>query len=481
MPHTLIVGALDETRDRVPMIMASNNEPPDTGLDRQLGAILPLLGRHIAFRRRLVDVTSSVKAALFLSQAIYWTGRGLDVRQRGGWFMKTVAQWEMETGLSEREQLTVRKTLRSLAVLSEQRSGLPAKLHFRLDIDALASLLDCRAGRARGVTDELYPIALAQWLGPSTAYHRSLARVGQGVHAGLLLSRALQLAQAQTRANHTGWVIRTAAQWTDDLGLTRREQESARRDLAATGVWEEAHIGTPPRLAFRIRLEALFAQLASVECAEASHHQRGRCEERETSDAQNVGSSRWQPRVLVPTKPPTQFLRNRRASSDESAIPVIQSSTSISVQLPYKTDAVRSEPLPTATSELVFPEGLNSGEQAAARRLVEPCGPLAQCILDELAGRMDAKAVRTTPISYLRGLVAHAAAGKFVADAGLRVEATRRRRQLEARQRLELDAEEQRLTAERASPGYHAKMSARRAEIAEWLDRLQPKRSGGRG
>jgi hypothetical protein len=33
-------------------------------------------GRHIAFHRRLVDLTASVKAALLLSQSIYWTRHG---------------------------------------------------------------------------------------------------------------------------------------------------------------------------------------------------------------------------------------------------------------------------------------------------------------------------------------------------------------------------------------------------------------------
>ena len=64
-----------------------------------LSVIWPLLGRHIAFHRRLVDLTSSVKAALLLSQSAYWTRHGRDIAQTGGWFHKTTEQWEMETGL----------------------------------------------------------------------------------------------------------------------------------------------------------------------------------------------------------------------------------------------------------------------------------------------------------------------------------------------------------------------------------------------
>ena len=46
---------------------------------RDLAIIWPLLGRHIAFHRRLVDLTANVKAALLLSQTIYWTRHGRDI------------------------------------------------------------------------------------------------------------------------------------------------------------------------------------------------------------------------------------------------------------------------------------------------------------------------------------------------------------------------------------------------------------------
>ena len=76
-----------------------------------LPIIWSLLGRHIAFHRRLVDLTDSVKAALLLSQSIYWTRHGRDIAQSGGWFHKTTQQWTWETGLSQREQTGARDAL----------------------------------------------------------------------------------------------------------------------------------------------------------------------------------------------------------------------------------------------------------------------------------------------------------------------------------------------------------------------------------
>ena len=60
--------------------------------NRELAIIWPLLGRHIAFHRRLVDLTANVKAALILSQAIYWTRHGRDIAMNDGWLHRRDVQ-----------------------------------------------------------------------------------------------------------------------------------------------------------------------------------------------------------------------------------------------------------------------------------------------------------------------------------------------------------------------------------------------------
>ena len=128
--------------------------------------------------------------------------------------------------------------------------------------------------------------------------------------------------------------------------------------------------------------------------------------------------------------------------------------------------------------ELIFPESLQAEERAAARLLVERCGDHAQALLDELSARIQSHAVRT-PIAYLRGLVARAAAGTFVPEAGLRIAVARRRRVEEAVERQQRALEEQRLAAEQQDPEQLAKRTARREEIREWLDRAKSRRQGG--
>lgn len=83
---------------------------------------------------------------------------------------------------------------------------------------------------------------------------------------------------------------------------------------------------------------------------------------------------------------------------------------------------------------LVYPKGLSESEQAAAReKLAAFPGDLAQQLLDELAGRMEAGTIRVSSLAYLRGLVSRASAGNFTPEAALPIaERRKRQQQLEA-------------------------------------------------
>ena len=84
----------------------------------------------VTFHRSLVGVTGSVTAALMLSQAIAWTETLTP--DEGGWFTKSQDDWADATGLSRWEQETARRALRDADFMEERKSGLPAKLWFRV-------------------------------------------------------------------------------------------------------------------------------------------------------------------------------------------------------------------------------------------------------------------------------------------------------------------------------------------------------------
>jgi len=100
--------------------------------------LLSIFDRPIAFHRPLVTITGSITAALMLSQAIYWSRR---TTEDDGWFYKTMAEWEEETGMTRREQETARAKLRELGFIEEERRGMPAQLHYRVNEEAILDAL----------------------------------------------------------------------------------------------------------------------------------------------------------------------------------------------------------------------------------------------------------------------------------------------------------------------------------------------------
>lgn len=118
--------------------------------------LLDLLDRPIAFHRPLARLAGSVSAGLLLSQALYWSRRTSD---KSGWFWKTQAEWEDETCLTRREQESARALLRNLEhagrpLWSEERRGVPAKMHYRLDCQVLGALLLRHTSMAKTATLE---------------------------------------------------------------------------------------------------------------------------------------------------------------------------------------------------------------------------------------------------------------------------------------------------------------------------------------
>lgn len=92
---------------------------------------LALFDRPVVFHRILVDWTGSVKAALLLSQLIFWS-KGDTAKARAGWIYKTRDEWHAELGLNRTEQENARKALKDRGFIEEKLAGNPAKLYYRV-------------------------------------------------------------------------------------------------------------------------------------------------------------------------------------------------------------------------------------------------------------------------------------------------------------------------------------------------------------
>jgi len=121
-----------------------------------------------------------------------------------------------------------------------------------------------------------------------------------------------------------------------------------------------------------------------------------------------------------------------------------------------------------------------SPEREAARHLLKGSGDLAQALLDELAGRLQANGVRSSPVAYLRGLITSAKAGTFLPELGLRIASERQQTQKSAEQRHTREAEERRQEIERATPEYQARVRAQREKLSQLRDDMKQRLGTGR-
>lgn len=120
--------------------------------------IQSILGaKTVSFNSLFAKATGSVTAAVLLSQAIFWQEKAkfkTDTLEFEGeqYFSKTGAEWFEETGLSVEQQKTARVPLVRAGILKEKRAGLPAKMYFRVDIEALVSGISGYLNQGRTVS-----------------------------------------------------------------------------------------------------------------------------------------------------------------------------------------------------------------------------------------------------------------------------------------------------------------------------------------
>jgi hypothetical protein len=161
-------------------------DQPDLGDMRAHDVALSHLNARgfIQFHPLLAQRLNDFKAAIFLGHALYWS-KHLHQSQphRKGWFFMSAAQWTQATGLSTREQVSIRAALVARGMLLEALAGRPAVMHFKVDLQKAAELL--------GQPDMSWA-SMAELFRPSIRFYKPLADICSGVGAGLYLSYLLQ-------------------------------------------------------------------------------------------------------------------------------------------------------------------------------------------------------------------------------------------------------------------------------------------------
>lgn len=108
-------------------------------------------GNTFSISRTLYTLTGDLAAAYFLGECVFWSDwaerEGRTELHRAGWFYRTHAEWEAETGLKE----DVVKRVKGVCLaygLRYERKGIPAKGHYKVDGAHLTELLTMLADGA---------------------------------------------------------------------------------------------------------------------------------------------------------------------------------------------------------------------------------------------------------------------------------------------------------------------------------------------
>ena len=227
--------------------------------------------RPIAYSVNLAKLTGDAKAALFLSQLVYWTRVGVNIEHHGGWIFKTREQWQGETALSRYEQESARSHLLDAGLMQEARIGSPARNCYRLVPEALGkglsslldtpvqlSLLDLRS-RSEHARQQLRTL-----LGHNLAFYRVFTEITPSLTSAIFLTKALavqrniQTVQANKIKSNPSptlipsipweaeWFHLSPTTWFEETGLTVAQQRDCKQKLCLEGLIETA-IQTHPK------------------------------------------------------------------------------------------------------------------------------------------------------------------------------------------------------------------------------------------
>lgn len=102
--------------------------------------------KPIAYQPGLSLAFKSVNVGLLLSQFLYWYGKEADP---DGWMFKTMEEMKKEIGLTRSQQDLAISKCRAAGVLETKLKGIPAKRHFKLNLDKLLKLLPALKQKAK--------------------------------------------------------------------------------------------------------------------------------------------------------------------------------------------------------------------------------------------------------------------------------------------------------------------------------------------
>ncbi|TAG77664.1 MAG: hypothetical protein EAZ24_07415, partial [Burkholderiales bacterium] len=501
------MSALQENR-----IDTSETTEPLSGQSRWIQQLFELLGeRYVLYYPKLANQLGDAKSALFVARVLTWTRI---TQQRSpsldGWVWPSAERLAADTGLSPWEQRTARKRLATEGILEEKKAGMPARIHFRLDLNALASRLvghnethwSWQPDLMRGILG-VRPIVV----------HQSLIRLTGDSLTALYLSQLIGWTRAAlidgksqvptTLRGKRAWFDVGIEALRDKLHMSRKVQIRCRERLIALNLISEDYTsGLSPRLLTAVKLDEIASLLAalpqdgsdstaaaprSVDVGDrqisldlprgigtSSHPQIARkanefhsfakrdtpvCWKPANKDAENqqtevsLSSQQECPDLHSRSAPNLQACTEERVTTPT----VLREESSIFLHLSSSTPETVTPLRPAGRRRISFEmsglRSLSPRELVEVDRLAQHAGEQGQQLLDELAFALSQSSQRpvSNPVAYVNRLLSKAIAGSFIPAGALRIAAKREReisQQAQAEKVREADSQRSRPEAQ---------------------------------
>ena len=106
---------------------------------------------------------------------------------------------------------------------------------------------------------------IAECLDRPIAFQRTFVTITGSITSALFLSQAVYWARRCSESEDgERWFYKTQSDWEDETGMTRYEQEGARKVLRGLGLLKEKRVGIPAKLFFSVDLKKLNAAIMSA-------------------------------------------------------------------------------------------------------------------------------------------------------------------------------------------------------------------------
>ena len=272
------------------------------------------------------------------------------------------------------------------------------------------------------------------------AFHRCFVEITGSITAALMLSQALYW-QRRTK-DPAGWWYKTRDEWTAETGMSRYEQEGARKKLRKLGILQEERRGIPAQLWYRVDearlLSLLQGNVATPCCEKAEAAPAGgeltnkMVENPPTGQRKTSQQDGGKPANKMVTFPPS-------SKEAETTTETTSETTTTTAAAPTEPTANPTEAAPTEAggsgsspveNSLIFDfhlKALSEAERQRATAILGDLSPtLAQQVLDEFNYATGCGCIKQSRWAWLRAVAQSAHEGRFTPTTDL---AERRARQ----------------------------------------------------